>query len=137
MKDVGQLIPGPIVLSLQQRSPSRMEAAASDGGQKGYATTRTLLVPDGMALNFFAPSVSNGIARANVDKVEVAKLKMKWRFSCAMFIVGFKASLATFTSFIKAKWPQLERSNSIFKITQGNIANHRSNPRQCKRLHAN
>lgn len=70
-----------------------MEAAATDGGQLGYATTRNHVVLDGMAPYYVAPSISNGIARAIVDKVEVAKLKMKWQFSCAMFVVGYIPSL--------------------------------------------
>lgn len=40
-------------------------------------STRNLLFPDGMALNFIALSISNGIAHAVVDKVVVASLKSK------------------------------------------------------------
>ena len=64
---------------------------------------RNLVISDVLALNFFAPSSSNGIARAVADKVEVAKLKMKTQFSSAMFVFGYKSSLAVFNSFIKAK----------------------------------
>ena len=54
---------------------------------------------------FIFPSISNGIARANV---ELANLKIKWQFSCVMFVVGYKPRLAVFTSFTKTKWPMLE-----------------------------
>lgn len=43
----------------------------------------------------------------------MANLKIKWQFSCAMFVVGYKPSLATFTSFIKAKWSMLDNLSAI------------------------
>ena len=84
-----------------------------DQGQQIRDTTRKLVTLEGMALNFIAPSISNGIARAVVDKVEVANLKSKWQFSCAMFLVGYKPSLTVFTSFVKAKWPLLDNISAI------------------------
>ena len=77
--------------------------------------TRNPLISDGMALSFFAPSILNDIARAVVDKAKVANLKFKWQFSCVMFIVGFKPTLATFTTFIEDKWPFLDNLSAILQ----------------------
>lgn len=58
-----------------QHVTSSPREAAAFVGQPGK--TRHLVAHDGMTLNFVAPSIANGIARAVVDEVEVAKLKLR------------------------------------------------------------
>ena len=56
--------------------------------------------PLGMALNFVAPSVNNGVVKAMVDKLEIRALKARWDYTVAMFIVGFQPNLITFNRFV-------------------------------------
>lgn len=58
------------------------------------------MISDGMPLNFVAPSLSNGVSRAIVDRDEVSSLKLKWQHACAMFVVGYRPSLPMFVSFV-------------------------------------
>ena len=69
---------------------------------------RNFSISEGIDLNFVLPSVSNGVYRAVVDKEEVSSLKLSWKATCAMFVVGYQPSLSISLSFLRTIGPLLE-----------------------------
>lgn len=71
-------------------------------------SNRHPMVKDGMNLAFVSPRISNGVPRAIVDKDEVRHLKLKWKATCVMYVVGCQPNIATFSKFLKSCWPHLD-----------------------------
>lgn len=81
----------------------------------GLSTTRKgFFIPSsGMALNFVAPCVNNGVVKDAVDKDEIRVLKPRWNFTMAMFIIGFQLNFMSFNRFVSLHWPSLTKFNTI------------------------
>lgn len=63
--------------------------------------------------NFIPPSISDGVSHAVVERKEVMTMKLSWKATCAMFVVGYQPSMAIFTKFLKSSWPHLENLKPI------------------------
>ena len=102
-----------VTVPLATTTVLRANVGSVAAGVQGPDALQNLSISDGMPLNFIAPSISNGVSRAIVDRDEVASLKLKWQYPCAMFVVGYKPSLTVFSAFIKSKWPVLDHISVI------------------------
>ena len=102
-----------VTVPLATTTVFRANVGSVAAGVQGSDALRNLSISDGMPLNFIAPSISNGVSRSIVDRDDVASLKLKWQYSCAMFVVGYRPSLTMFSAFIKSKWPILDYTSVI------------------------
>ena len=104
-------------MSLQPLSETSVldNGSVSDRVKSGPSTSGRVVFnpPSGMALNFVAPCVNNGVVKAVVDKDEIRALKARWDYIVAMFIVGFQPNLVTFNRFVGKHWPSIAKLNII------------------------